>query len=192
MTADSPIHGSAMLNMNSGSVLSGRPSMGSWVNYGLGSVNENLPGYVVMLDPTGGPISGAKNWTSGYMPAAYQGVVMNASGSTPILDLKNARNMSRDQQRMLIDKLNKYNSRHLSDRIDNTALSARISSYELAYKMQMSAPEAVDFDSEPEHVKNLYGLDQDRTRDFGKKCLLARRLVERGSSLYTNLLWRES
>ena len=95
------------------------------------------------------------------MPAAYQGVVMNASGSTPILDLKNARNMSRDQQRMLIDKLNKYNSRHLSDRIDNTALSARISSYELAYKMQMSAPEAVDFDSEPEHVKNLYGLDQD-------------------------------
>ena len=180
MTADSPIHGSAMLMMNSGSVLSGRPSMGSWVNYGLGSVNENLPGYVVMLDPTGGPISGAKNWTSGYMPAAYQGVVMNASGSTPILDLKNARNMSRDQQRMLIDKLNKYNSRHLSDRVDNTALSARISSYELAYKMQMSAPEAVDFDGEPEHVKNLYGLNQDRTRDFGKKCLLARRLVERG------------
>ncbi|MDP7585292.1 MAG: DUF1501 domain-containing protein, partial [Verrucomicrobiota bacterium] len=127
MTADSPIHGSAMLMMNSGSVLSGRPSMGSWVNYGLGSVNENLPGYVVMLDRTGGPISGAKNWTSGYMPAAYQGVVMNASGSTPILDLKNARNMSREQQRMLIDKLNKYNSRHLSERVDNSALAARIS-----------------------------------------------------------------
>ena len=180
MTADSPIHGSAMLMMNSGSVLSGRPSMGSWVNYGLGSVNENLPGYVVMLDRTGGPISGAKNWTSGYMPAAYQGVVMNASGSTPILDLKNARNMSREQQRMLIDKLNKYNSRHLSERVDNSALAARISSYELAYKMQMSAPEAVNFDSEPEHLKKLYGLDQDRTRDFGRKCMLARRLVERG------------
>ena len=86
MTADSPIHGSAMLMMNSGSVLSGRPSMGSWINYGLGSVNESLPGYVVMLDRTGGPISGAKNWTSGYMPATYQGVVMNASG-TPILNL---------------------------------------------------------------------------------------------------------
>jgi hypothetical protein len=154
--------------------------MGSWVNYGLGSVNENLPGYVVMLDRTGGPISGAKNWTSGYMPAAYQGVVMNASGSTPILDLKNARNMSREQQRMLIDKLNKYNSRHLSERVDNSALAARISSYELAYKMQMSAPEAVNFDSEPEHLKKLYGLDQDRTRDFGRKCMLARRLVERG------------
>jgi hypothetical protein len=179
MTADSPIHGSAMLMMNSGSVLSGRPSMGSWVNYGLGSVNENLPGYVVMLDRTGGPISGAKNWTSGYMPATYQGVVMNASG-TPILNLENARNMSREQQRMIIDQLNKYNGQHFSERPDNSALAARISSYELAYKMQMSAPEAADFDSEPEHIQKLYGLGHGRTDDFGRKCLLARRLVERG------------
>ena len=179
MTADSPIHGSAMLMMNSGSILSGKPSLGSWVNYGLGSENENLPGYVVMLDPTGGPISGAKNWTSGYMPASYQGVVVNASG-TPILDLKNAHGMKREEQRTMLDALNKYNSRHLSDRADNSNLAARIASYELAYKMQMSAPEAVDFDSEPEHIKQLYGLDENRTQGFGRKCLLARRLVERG------------
>ena len=179
MTADSPIHGSAMLMMNSGSVLSGKPSLGSWVNYGLGSENANLPGYVVMLDPTGGPISGAKNWTSGYMPAAYQGVVVNASG-TPILDLKNARGMKREEQRAMLDALNKYNGRHLSTRTDNSNLAARIASYELAYKMQMSAPEAVDFDSEPEHIKKIYGRDEKRTEDFGRKCLLARRLVERG------------
>ncbi len=179
MTADSPIHGSAMLMMNSGSILSGRPSLGSWVNYGLGSVNENLPGYVVMLDPTGGPISGAKNWTSGYMPATYQGVVMNASG-TPILDLQNSHNMSRKEQRLLIDQLNKFNGQHLGERSDNSALAARISSYELAYKMQMSAPEAADFDSEPGYIRNLYGLNHKRTDDFGHKCLLARRLVERG------------
>ncbi|MBL69230.1 MAG: hypothetical protein CMO74_12410 [Verrucomicrobiales bacterium] len=179
MTADSPIHGSAMLMMNSGHVLSGKPSLGSWVNYGLGSENENLPGYVVMLDPTGGPISGAKNWTSGYMPAAYQGVTVNASG-TPILDLKNARGMKREEQRAMLDALNKYNNRHLSARADNSNLAARIASYELAYKMQMSAPEAVDFDQEPVHVKSLYGIGEGRTDDFGKKCLLARRLVERG------------
>ena len=179
MTADSPIHGSAMLMMNSGHLLSGKPSMGSWVNYGLGSENENLPGYVVMLDPTGGPISGAKNWTSGYMPAAYQGVTVNASG-TAILDLKNARGMKRDEQRTMLDALGRFNNRHLSTRTDNSNLAARIASYELAYKMQMSAPEAVDFDSEPEHIHKLYGLDQKRTSDFGRKCLLARRLVERG------------
>ena len=86
MTADSPIHGSAMLQMNSGKILSGSPCLGSWVNYGLGSVNENLPGFVVMLDPTGGPISGAKNWSSGYMPATYQGTIMRSKGA-PILDL---------------------------------------------------------------------------------------------------------
>jgi hypothetical protein len=179
MTADSPIHGSAMLMMNSGHLLSGKPSLGSWVNYGLGSENENLPGYVVMLDPTGGPISGAKNWTSGYMPAAYQGVTVNASG-TPILDLKNARGMKRDEQRTMLDTLGRFNNRHLSTRTDNSNLAARIASYELAYKMQMSAPEAVDFDSEPGHIQKLYGLDQKRTQDFGRKCLLARRLVERG------------
>ena len=179
MTADSPIHGSAMLMMNSGHLLSGRPSLGSWVNYGLGTVNQDLPGYVVMLDKTGGPISGAKNWTSGYMPASYQGTVFRPRG-TPILDLENANQMSRREQRTLIRHLNHFNNNHLADRVDNSNLAARIASYELAFKMQTTAPEAVDIENEPEHVKNLYGIDHERTEDFGKKCLLARRLVERG------------
>ena len=111
MTADSPIHGSAMLMMNSGKILSGSPALGSWVNYGLGSVNENLPGYVVMLDPTGGPISGAKNWSNGYMPATYQGTVLRGSGS-PILDLKPPDGVSRSAQRTMLDALADINQRH--------------------------------------------------------------------------------
>jgi hypothetical protein len=179
MTADSPIHGSAMLMMNSGSLLSGYPSMGSWVNYGLGSVNENLPGYVVMLDKTGGPISGAKNWSSGFMPASYQGVVFRPTGA-PIHDLRHAQGMSMGEQRVILDSLNKLNMGHLEPRYDNTNLAARIASYELAYKMQAEAPDAIDIDSEPEETRRLYGMDQSRTEDFGRKCLMARRLVERG------------
>lgn len=179
MTADSPIHGSAMLMMNSGSLQSGKPSLGSWVNYGLGSLNSNLPGYVVMLDKTGGPISGAKNWSSGYMPASFQGTVFRAKGE-PILNLKNVNNIDRVEQRTLLDTLRSMNEGHLKSRFDNSNLSARIASFELAYKMQSTAPEAIDIDSEPDHVKNLYGINQPRTDDFGRKCLLARRLVERG------------
>jgi hypothetical protein len=179
MTADSPIHGSALLMMNCGSVISGKPSLGSWVNYGLGSVNENLPGYVVMLDETGGPISGAKNWTSGYMPASYQGTVFRSKGD-PILNLKHVNGMEREEQRILIDSLNHLNSGHLESRFDNSNLAARISSYELAYKMQATAPEAIDLESESEETKSLYGVDNPQTEKFGRKCLLARRLVERG------------
>ena len=179
MTADSPIHGSAMLMMNSGSLISGKPSLGSWVNYGLGSPNENLPGYVVMLDRKGGPISGAKNWTSGYMPASYAGTVFRSQGD-PILNLKHVNNMSAPEQRTLLDCLNHMNQGHMKDRFDNTNLAARLSSYELAYKMQATAPEAIDIDKEPAYTKDLYGLENDQTEDFGRKCLLARRLVERG------------
>ncbi|MEO0414224.1 MAG: DUF1501 domain-containing protein, partial [Verrucomicrobiota bacterium] len=179
MTAESPIHGSALLNMNCGSLISGKPSIGSWLNYGLGSVNENLPGYVVMLDQSGGPISGAKNWTSGFMPASYQGTVFRSQGD-PILNLKNVNNMPQTEQRMLIDSLNHLNTGHYDSRFDNSNLAARIASYELAYKMQSTAPEAIDLDSESEETKSLYGLDNGETEDFGKKCLLARRMVERG------------
>ena len=179
MTTDSSRHGSAMLMMNAGRVLSGHPSLGSWVNYGLGSDNDNLPGYVVMLDQTGGPVSGAKNWSNGYMPAVYQGTVFHAEG-TPILDLKHVHDMPRSEQRRLLDYLRRFNSTHLSDRAENTDLAARIASYELAFKMQSTAPEAVDLDSEPERIKRIYGIDEKRTESFGKKCLLARRLVERG------------
>ena len=179
MTADSPIHGSALLMMNSGSIISGKPSLGSWLNYGLGSVNENLPGYVVMLDRKGGPISGAKNWTSGYMPASYAGTVLRSQG-TPILDLSHAYGLDPQEQRMMLDTMNAYNGSHLASRAGNSDLSSRIASYELAFKMQTSAPEAVDVDSEPQHVKDLYGYDNERTNDFARKCMMARRLAERG------------
>lgn len=182
MYAESPIHGSAMLMMNSGRLLSGSPCMGSWVTYGLGSENENLPGFVVMLDKTGGPISGPKNWSSGYMPAAYQGVTVRAN-ETPIFDLKPPPGVTREQQRMLLDHLKAKNEDHYSSREDNSELSARIASYELAFKMQQYAPEAVDFSKETAETLQLYGIEgptKETTSDFGRKCLLARRLVERG------------
>src|SRR5436190_4011027 len=179
MTADSPIHGSAMLQMNSGKILSGSPCMGSWVNYGLGSENENLPGFVVMLDPTGGPISGAKNWSSGYMPATYGATLLRSQGN-PILDLARPAGMNESAQRRLLDSLNQYNSAHAATRVDNSNLQARIASYELAFRMQRHAPEAVDLTQETDETKQLYGINERRTEDFGKRCLLARRLVERG------------
>lgn len=179
MTADSPIHGSAMLQMNSGKILSGSPCMGSWINYGLGTVNENLPGFVVMLDPRGGPISGPKNWSAGYMPATYQATVISATNN-PILDLKRPESVAADSQRQMLDTLRQYNDEHEIPRGDNSNLKARIASYELAYKMQSSAPEATDLSKEPEHIQKMYGLDNPRSAAFGRQCLMARRLVERG------------
>jgi len=179
MTADSPLHGSAMLQMNSGRILSGSPALGSWVTYGLGSENENLPGFVVMLDPKGGPISGAKNWSSGYMPATHQGTILRSAGA-PIIDLARPAGVSQVTQRRMLDTLAEYNNEHAADRVDNSNLAARISSYELAYKMQTAAPEATDLTQETAETKSLYGMDRPDTEDFGKRCLLARRLVERG------------
>lgn len=178
-TADSPIHGSAMLMMNSGRILSGNPCLGSWVNYGLGTENSDLPGFVVMLDPRGGPISGPKNWSCGYMPATYQATLMR-SGDTPILDLKRPNGMSEKTQRRLLDSLRSYNEQHLDLRPNNTDLSARIASYELAYRMQATAPEAVDLADETKETQNSYGLDNPTSAKFGQQCLMARRLVERG------------
>ncbi len=179
MTADSPIHGSAMLQMNSGRIISGSPCLGSWVNYGLGTINENLPGFVVMLDPRGGPISGAKNWSAGYMPAHYQATVMKSKG-TPILNLNRPAGISDGMQRDLLDTLRDYNDQHAAMRSGNSDLDARIASYELAYQMQASAPDAVDLSQEDAETLNLYGLNDPTAATFGKQCLLARRLVERG------------
>lgn len=179
MTADSPIHGSAMLQMNTGKILSGSPCLGSWVNYGLGSVSENLPGFAVMLDPVGGPISGAKNWSSGYMPASFQGTVLRSAGD-PILDLKPPSALTGESQRHVLDTLREYNAEHAEKRADNSNLAARIASYELAYKMQLHAPEAVDLSRESAATRELYGINDPRTEEFGRRCLLARRLVERG------------
>ncbi len=179
MTADSPIHGSAMLMMNSGKILSGSPCLGSWVNYGLGTVNQDLPGFVVMLDPRGGPISGAKNWSSGYMPADFQATALRTKGA-PILDLQPGHGATRPMQRSLLDALRKFNQRHANAHPDNSELSARIASYELAYRMQTAAPEAVDLGEESAETLDMYGVNEERSQTFGRQCLLARRLVERG------------
>ena len=179
MTAESPIHGSAMLMMNSGRLQSGSPALGSWVNYGLGTINENLPGFVVMLDRTGGPISGAKNWSSGYMPATYAGTVFRAKGS-PINSLLPPPGMTPPLQREMLNRLANLNGRHHAARPGQSELAARIASYELAFQMQQHAPEAVDLSQETDATRRLYGLDRDQTHDFAARCLLARRLVERG------------
>jgi hypothetical protein len=180
MTADSPIHGSAMLMMNSGKLLSGSPCLGSWVNYGLGDPNANLPGFVVMLDPTGGPISGAKNWSSGYMPATHAGTILKAKGA-PLVDLSLPAGTTPDDRLELLAALRAANEEHALSRADYSELAARISSYELAFKMQTSAPEAVDLTQETQATLDLYGVgDKKRTDDFGRRCLIARRLVERG------------
>src|SRR5207244_3851408 len=130
-------------------------------------------------DQSGGPISVAKKWSSGYMPAHYEGTIMR-SGGTPILDLNRPQNQSSAAQRELLDTLREYNTEHLTARGNNPALASRIASYELAFKMQSAAPEAVNLSQESQQTKELYGLDDKRTEIFGRQCLLARRLVERG------------
>ncbi|TXT17614.1 MAG: hypothetical protein FD138_4557 [Planctomycetota bacterium] len=168
-----------MLQMNTGKVQSDSPCIGSWVNYGLGTENENLPGFVVMLDPRGGPISGAKNWNSGYMPAQYEGTIFRSQG-TPILDLARPAELSEAGQRRLLDTLREFNDDHAARLGNDSKLAARVASYELAFKMQSSAPEAVDFAQEPQHIQELYGLNDKRCGTVARQCLLARRLVERG------------
>jgi hypothetical protein len=132
-----------------------------------------------MLDPIGGPISGAKNWSSGYMPASYQGTVLRSAGD-PILDLQRPEGMTAPMQRRILDSLREYNSDHAAAHPDNSNLAARIASYELAFNMQRHAPEAVDLSRETEATRELYGINSPRTQEFGRRCLLARRLVERG------------
>ena len=144
MTADSPIHGSAMLMMNSGKILSGSPALGSWVNYGLGAVNENLPGFCRHARSQGGPISGAKNWSSGYMPATYPGHRVPQRRRSDLESGSRPTDLPAGVQRELIDSIQDANRRHLASRAGNDDLASRIASYELAYKMQTTAPEAVD------------------------------------------------
>jgi hypothetical protein len=179
MHADSFAHGSAMMQMNSGSVFQGKPCLGSWTTYGLGTENRNLPGFVVLLDPRGGPIGGAPNWGAGYMPATYQGTQFRTQGD-PILNLSPRLPMTREEQRAQLDFLALLNEPHRAGRPHESELAARIASYELAYRMQAHAPEAVDLSSETEETKALYGMDQEVSADFGRKCLMARRMVERG------------
>ncbi|MBI1899148.1 MAG: DUF1501 domain-containing protein [Acidobacteria bacterium] len=172
-------HVLAHYEWNTGSLLMGYPSVGSWVTYGLGSENQNLPAYVVIYDARGGPNAGVANWSSGFLPAAFQGTVFRPSGD-PILDLRPPAGIGPERQRARLDHLARLNQEHASRYSGSSELAARIASYELAYRMQGCAPEAVDISRESAATRRLYGLDDPVTEAFGKQCLLARRLVERG------------
>ena len=185
---DSFAHAGAVLQANSGRILQGHPSVGSWITYGLGSMSDDLPGYVVMLDPRGGPTGGAPNWSSGYMPAAYQGTPIRTAGA-PILHLEPPPGSDRAAQRRTIDFINSLNAGHHAERSEATELAARIRSYELAFRLQTTAPEALGIGGETAETRALYGIDEPKPdwhplalgpATFGRQCLLARRLVERG------------
>ena len=165
---------------NTGSIQMGYPSVGAWVTYGLGSENQSLPGFVVLLDQKGGPYAGPPNWQAGFLPAAYQGTVFRSKGDA-ILDLRAPGTyMSEEQERARLDQLAALNQNFDEKYPGISELSARIASYELAYRMQACAPEAVDLDKESDATKKLYGLDDPVTAGYGRQCLLARRLIERG------------
>jgi hypothetical protein len=175
--ADNVVHAPAMYQMNTGRVFMGYPSLGSWVTYGLGSESDDLPAFVVMTQPEGTPEGGPPCWGAGFLPALYQGTLFR-NGPSPIVNLKPSAEFSREQQRHTLDLLRAMNEEGLDPADD--AMAARISSYELAYRMQSAAPEAVDLSREPEATRELYGLNDPKTVEFGTRCLLARRLVERG------------
>ncbi len=188
-------HVLAHYEWNTGSLLMGHPSVGAWVTYGLGSENQNLPGFVVIYDQKGGPFSGPANWSAGYLPAAYQGTVFRAKGD-PILDLTPpSEYVTAEQQRARLDHLALLNEEHAKLHPGDSELSARIASYELAYRMQGCAPEAVDINKESASTQKAYGLDNPVTEGFGKQCLLARRLVEHGVrfvQLYSGALLQQN
>lgn len=176
--ADGLNHVGSVCQMCTGSILGGRPSLGAWATYGLGSVSENLPGFVVLLDNPSDPPGGSRNWGTGFMPATHQGTKFR-EGKEPILFLNPPRGRD-DTQRAKIDFIQELNRRHQKQREQDANLDARIDTYELAWRMQKYAPEAVDLSQESAGIKKLYGLENKTTSAFGRNCLLARRLVERG------------
>ena len=172
-------HAGGVCSMTTGSPIAGRPSLGAWVNYGLGSVNENLPAFVVMQDTNTSVVNGARNWGTGFMPAVYQGTRFNTSGN-PISNLSRPGNEDAATQQRKLNMLSFLNNKHAQERPQQNELEARIAGYELAFRMQATAPEAVDLSTETEETQALYGMDTKVTATFGRQCLLARRLVERG------------
>jgi len=175
--ADGLNHVGSVCQMNTGHILAGRPSLGAWVTYGLGTANHNLPTFVILADDKE-VVGGPKNWSSGFLPAIYQGTQFR-QGPTPIFHLAPPEAISDEQQRNKLDLLAEINKRFSASRADDTELLARLNSYELAYRMQSAAPAAVDLSKESEATKKLYGLDNPVTSKYGTMCLLARRLVER-------------
>ena len=194
---DSVTHPESVYLMNTGSILMGRPSLGAWVSYGLGTENRNMPAFVVLPDPGGWPKGGSPAWGGGYLPATYQGTVVKGGGQTPAGSrglspaepgftaapfdhLATPSGVSESQQRKTLDFIAEGNKAHLEASGGDSELAARISAYELAYRMQSHAPELIDLSKETEETKKLYGLDRKEAAEFGQRCLLARRMVERG------------
>jgi uncharacterized protein (DUF1501 family) len=173
-------HAGGVCQMNTCINFAGRPSLGAWVNYGLGSENENLPSFVVMCDNAGSPVNGPRNWGGGFMPATHQGVRISGLDETPIQNLNPPKGYTNDRVEAKLGLLSKFNRDYANAYPQQTELEARIRSYELAFRMQAQAPEAIDLAQESEATKKMYGLDQKETETFGRNCLLARRLVERG------------
>lgn len=171
-------HPTANYHMNTGNRFGGDPAIGSWVTYGLGSENQDLPGFIV-LPEVAYPQGGSANWSNGYLPPYFQGTTLRAKGS-PILDLYPPKGVTRERQRKNLDLLAELNQKHAAEHADHAELEARIQNYELTYRMQMQVPEILDIEGETEQTQQMYGLDNPLTSDFGRRCLLARRLVEKG------------
>ncbi len=173
-------HAGGVCQMNTCLNIAGRPSLGAWVHYGLGSANENLPAFVVMCDNAGRPVNGPRNWGSGFMPATHQGVRINGSDPEPIPNLHFPPDQLGERLETKLQLLKQFNRSYAELHPQQSELEARIRSYELAFKMQAEAPESLDISKETEETHEMYGLNQKETEAFGKNCLLARRLVERG------------
>src|SRR5438094_10482869 len=183
MISKSNVHGPAAYMQNTGFVLPGFPAAGAWISYGLGSITEHLPTFVVLPDPRGFAPNGPGNWSSGFLPAAHQGTMIRVGKPNPILDLfppKSAAFITPEGEKETQTLLKEFNQAHLGSRAGDSRLDARIASYELAAKLQLSAPEVLDLAGESPATKTLYGLDDKQTEDFARSCLLARRLLERG------------
>jgi len=174
-------HSPALFQINTGFSRMGYPCVGAWVTYGLGTENQNLPAFVTMYDTLGRglPKGHAQNWSSGFLPGVYQGTALNAQGA-PINNLERPKDLTDPQQRAELDLINKLNKHYQASNAHEADLAARIESFELAYRMQMAAPEALDVTKEPEAIQKMYGLDNKACTHFSKQCLMARRLVERG------------
>ena len=179
MTTESVDHEAALRLIHSGKFLAGMPAWGSWVLYALGTANENLPAYVVLGDPGGLPVDGEKNWSSGFLPAIYQGTPFRSS-SSPVFNLETPAGISPRARRNQLNFLGELNRRHFEKHPENNELSARIANFETAARMQLAVPEALDLSRETESTKQLYGLDKPATEEYGTRCLMARRLIERG------------
>ena len=179
VTTESVDHESALRLIHSGKFQAGYPTWGSWVNYGLGTVNEDLPAYVVLTDPGGMPVDNVRNWTSGWLPAEYQGTPFR-SGDSPVPNLRTPPNVSPGARRRQLQLIREFNREHLRQYPANPELEARITDFEVAARMQTAVPELMDLSQETEATRKMYGLDNPVTAEYGSRCIIARRLIERG------------